>query len=304
MVAPVLPRPHLLALLALAAAAARADELPASAGLADVVGPRALGLAAATGVASGNDGMFVNPAAVAARRRYSLETLYAVDRRGGSDAGRYLGASVVDSLSAPVTVSLGYLRPVEGPQRGNLFLFGLAGPISEKLYLGAQARYLAIQQPDLTGTTTERISAVTADAGLFWEVSDYISVGASGFNLLPIGHKTAAPPPAPRTVGAGLALGSDTSFKVMADWRATLEGAQGAKTTNRYSAGAEVLLGGVAPLRAGFQKDETLKTSWWTLGFGLVSSSGAALDVGYKQSVSRPDARVLAASFKLQFLQL
>jgi hypothetical protein len=303
MVAPVAPRSLLLALAVMAAAPARADDLPGSAGLADVTGPRALGLAAATGVASGNDGMFVNPAAVAARRRYSVETLYAVDRRGGVDAGRYLGGSVVDSLSSPVTVSVAYLRPVAGPQRGNLFIGGLAGPVGEKLYLGAQARYLAIQQPDLAGGT-ERISAVTADAGLFWEVSDYISVGASGFNLLSIGHRSAVPLPAPRTVGAGLAVGSDTSFKVMGDWRATLDGAQGSKTTNRYSVGAEVLLGNVAPLRAGFQKDETLKTTWWTLGFGLVSSGGAALDVGYKQSLSKPDARVIAAALKLQFLQL
>jgi hypothetical protein len=271
--------------------------MPVAGGLVDLQGPRTLGMAAATGVASGNDGMFVNPAAVAARRRYSVEALFAVDRRGATTAGQWVGASVVDALSAPATASLAWVRPVEGTQGGNLFIGGLAGPLAERFYLGAQARYLALTQT-IAGGATEKVSMVTADAGLFWEVSDYISVGFSGFNLVPTRHKTIAP----RSVGGGLSLGSDTSFRIMADWRTDLDRLD--RSTSRYGAGAEVLLGGVAPVRAGYQRDETLKTTWWTLGAGLVSASGAAIDFGYKQSAQNADARVISVSIRLQFLEL
>jgi hypothetical protein len=287
----------LAALATLAATASRAADLPAAGGLADLTGPRALGLAAATGVVAGNDGLFSNPAALAARRRYSAETLFAVDRRGGTTAGQYLGGSVVDSLSSPVTASFAYLRPLKGGQSGNYFLGGLAGPVADKLFVGAQVRYLSIRQswPDPAGAgTTERISLVTADAGLFWEVSDLISVGFSGFNLVPTGHGRVMP----RNVGGGLAVGSDTGFKLVADWRADLDRA--ARTTNRYAVGGELLLGRVAPIRAGYQRDETLDTSWWTMGVGLITTGGVSIDLGYKQSLKSPDARVIAVALKVQ----
>jgi hypothetical protein len=290
-------RSLLVVLAALASGAARADPPPAG-GVTDLIGPRALALAAATGVASGNDGIFVNPAAVAARRRYSVEPLFATDRRGGTTVGQYLGASVVDSLSAPMTASLAYVRPVDGAERGNLLVGGLAGAVMEKLYLGVQARYLGLERTTATGT--EKIGGVTADAGLFWEVGDLVSLGVSGYNLVPIGHRRWVP----RSVGAGLAVGSDTSFRVMADWHADLDRDPNGKTTNRYAAGAEVLLGNMAPVRAGLERDETLGTSWWSLGAGLVTPTGAALDVGYKQSFTSPNARIIAVSFKLQFLEL
>ncbi len=64
----------LAAAVACSAAVARAAETPLPAGLPDLVGPRSLALSASIGVAAGNEGIFVNPAAIAARRRYSIET--------------------------------------------------------------------------------------------------------------------------------------------------------------------------------------------------------------------------------------
>jgi len=276
----------------------------AAGGLADFTGPRALGLSAATAPGFTKRPSLPETMPVAARKRYSVETLFAVDRRGGTTVGKYTGASIVDSLSAPVTVSFAWLHPLEGAQGGNLLVGGLAGPVADKLYFGAQARYLSLRQdPRLPSGAVERISAITADAGLFWELSDSLALGVSGFNLVPSGHELAAP----RSVGAGLALGSDTSLKLSLDWRAdfdrgTLTGK--ARTTNRYGAGLEVLLGNMFPIRAGFLSDETLDTSWWSAGLGLVTTSGAAVDVGYRQSLKVPDARVIAVSFKLMFLEL
>jgi hypothetical protein len=283
-------------LVALAGAPARAADLPPPSGLTDLLGPRALGLAAPTGALSGNDGVFTNPASVAARRRYSAETIFATDRRGAATSGQVLVGSIVDSLSSSVAASFVYARPLKGDQSGNYFLGGLAGPVADKLYLGAQVRYLAIKQATATGT--DKVDLVTADAGLFWEVADGASVGFSGFNLIPTGHGSVMP----RNIGAGFSIGSDTFAKLVADWRADLD--RGPKTTNRYAVGTEVLLGRMVPVRAGFLRDETLGTNWWTAGVGLVTTGGVGLDLGYRQSTKTPDARVFAASLRMQFLEM
>lgn len=299
------PRPLLVTLAALALAAPAAAQTTAkvvdAGGLADLAGPRTLALGGSTALVQANDGLLSNPGSVAARRRYSVESLFAVDRRGGSNAGRYLGLSVVDALSGPVAASFAWVHPMEGFQDGNLFLAGLAGKVGEGLYLGAQGRYLAIRE-DLAAGGQEKVSVVTADAGLLWEVSELISVGVAGFNLVPTGHERSAP----RSMAAGLAIGSDTSFRLVGDWRADFDRNEvGGKpaTTNRYSVGVEAFLGNMVPVRAGWLKDEVLKTSWWSGGVGLVTASGVAIDVGYRQSLDRSDVRVISAAFKMQFLE-
>jgi len=292
-------RPHAALALALATLAwpappARAADPVAPGGVTDVLGPRTLALGAGVGVLSGNEGLFVNPGAIAARKRYSADTFYALDRRGSSTVGRYLGGSVVDGISsAPAAVSFGYLRALDDATNGagNLFVAGLAVPVASKVYLGAQARWLDAKGP-------ERVNAVTADAGLFWEVSDAVTFGLAGYNLVPVGHERLLP----RGMGAGVAIGSDTSFKITGDWRADFD--RTGKTTNRYGAGAELLLGRMVPVRAGYVKDETLATSWWSAGAGLVSSSGLALDVGYRQSIDATNARTISVAIKTFMLDL
>ena len=298
---------HLLAAAALALAFPAGAQAPAfdppAGGLADMTGPRTLALGGGTGLASGNDGLFVNPGATAARKRYSVEGLFAVDRRGGADAGKYVGASVVDALSAPVAASFAWVHPLEGFQGGNLLVGGLAGPVADRAWLGVQGRYLSIREEDAAGAVT-RVNAVTADAGLLWEVSDLLSVGVAGFNLVPTGHERSAP----RSLAAGLAAGSDTSLKLTADWRADFDrvrdAAGKARTTNRYGLGMEIFLGDMVPIRAGWQKDETLDTSWWSAGAGLVAPNGLALDVAYRQSLTQADARQVVVALKLQGLDL
>jgi hypothetical protein len=135
------------------------------------------------------------------------------------------------------------------------------------------------------------------DAGLFWQLTSLVSVGVVGYNLVPGGNAAVAPTMA----GAGLAVGSDRSVQVSGDWRADFDRGSG-KITNRYTVGAEALLGQLVPVRAGFQKDDTLGTNWWSVGAGIVTASGA-LELGYRQSTSDPSARTLAASLKFYIPQ-
>ncbi|WP_242345530.1 hypothetical protein [Anaeromyxobacter terrae] len=270
----------------LVAAQAAAAELPPAGGVPDLAGPRTLALSAGVGMAAGNDGILVNPATIGARRRYSVETGGFVDRRGATSVAKLFGGSVVDSLSSPVAAGVSYLRAIDGDYTGNIVHLALAGPIAEKLYLGVAAKWLSLRAND-------KVSAATGDAGLFWQVGEWLSLGAVGYNLVPIANEAIAP----MGVGAGLTLGNDRAFQVTADWRADLDRAE--TTKNRYGVGAEVLLGGLVPLRAGWARDEVIDTSWWSLGAGIVTRGGVALDVGYRQSLDATSARTIAASLKL-----
>ncbi len=272
-------------LAALARSAAGAAEPPAPGGVPDLVGPRALALGAAIGVAAGNEGLLLNPGTVAARKRYSIETGVLVDRRGAETVGRFYGGSVVDSITSPVTAGVSYIRANRGEFTGSIWHAVLAGPIAKDLYLGVTGKYLDLKGP-------RNSDAATVDAGFFWQVADYVSVGAAGYNLVSIANDAVAPMGA----GAGIGIGNDRAFQLTADWRADFDRA--GKTTNRYAAGLEVLLGQLVPLRAGWSRDEVLDGRWWSIGAGLVTRSGIALDVGYRQSLDDASARTVAATLR------
>ncbi len=279
-----MPRRPALALLALLAASA-AGATPPPGGVADLIGARGLGLGASIALTGTADAAFVNPAADAAQQRYSIDALYLADRRGSANAGQYLGAGVADSLSSPVAASFAYVRSTTGAQAGSILYGGLATAVAPGLYLGAQAHALL-----LDGAAPVRV--VTADAGLLWQVASLLTVGAAGYNLIPVGQPIAAP----RGLGAGLAIGNDTAFKVAGDYRADL--VRDGHTTSVFGGGLEALLGGMVPVRGGIVRDQTLGTSWWSAGLGLVTPDGFAVDVGYRQSIESPDARIVGVSIK------
>ncbi len=275
-----------LALSLALAGAARAADAPPPGGVADIVGPRTLGLSASIGAAASNDGIYANPAAIAARKRYSIESGVVLDRRGAVTADRFLGGSIVDSQTSAVTGGVSFLRAQLGAYTGNVVHLAFAGPVAERFYLGVGGKYLSLDG-------AKNVSAATADAALFWQVSELVSVGFAGYNLVPVGNEDVAP----MGTGAGIALGSDTSVQLTGDWRADFD--RRGKTANRWAAGVEVLLGRLVPVRAGWMKDEVLDTQWWSAGVGLVSQNGVALDVGYRQSFDDPSARTVAATLKL-----
>lgn len=281
----MLPRATLLAAALLAAGAASAAD-PAPAGIPDLQGARSLAMGASIGLPVGNEGLLTNPAAIAPGKRYAVEGLGVMDRRGADTTGGWFGGSVVDSMSAPVAVGFSYLRAAEGPYTGNLWTLALAAPLADRLHVGVSGKYLSLRGP-------EKVGAFTVDAGIWWRVADLVAIGAAGYDLLDVSNDAVAP----RGVGAGIALGSERVAHVTADWRADLD--RLGKTANRYAVGGEVLLGKQLGLRAGFVKDEVLDARWWSAGLGLASQGGVALDLAYRQGVDDASARTLAAALKI-----
>jgi hypothetical protein len=269
---------------------ARGDS-PLPAGVPDLLGARALSLGAYRGLAAGNDGIFTNAASLAARRRYSLESFWSLDRVGSDTAIQVLNASAVDSQTAGVTGGFSYTRVLSGPWSGNLFHLPIAFPVSDSLFLGATAKYQS-----LDGPTGDQMRALNLDASAFWQLTRLIGLGVSGYNLIDSGHRQIQP----RAYGAGVSVGDDRSFHVLADWRGD-EHRQG-KLTNLYAVGGELLLGDTAPVRAGYMRDETRNANFWSAGIGLVTSGGFALDVGYRQRFEDPTERTIAVAIKLFLL--
>ena len=134
--------------------------------------------------------------------------------------------------------------------------------------------------------------AANVDVSAFWQASSVFSLGGAVYNLLDAGHRSIQP----RAYGAGAAVGDDRTFHLAVDWRGDMQ--REGKLTNLYAVGAEVLLADVAPLRAGYLRDETRHASFWSAGAGFVSSSGVGLDLAYRQCIERSDERVLAMGLK------
>jgi hypothetical protein len=278
----------LLAIVAFAISDAHAAEPPAPPTAADISGARALSLAATRGLAGGNEGIFLNAASLAARRRYSMELQWALDRVGDDNRSQFLGGSVVDSQIGSLTGGVAYTRISRAETTGAVYALALASPLSSRLFAGVTGKYLRLSGEDPA-------NAATVDASLFYAIPGF-SIGVSGYNLVPRNHDAHAP----LGVGAGLAIGNERRYNLTADYRTDFDRA--GRTTHAWGFGAELLAFGNFPLRGGFLRDETRDGKWWTAGVGVVSTTGLAIDLGYQQSLDLPQARVLAVALKMFLL--
>ncbi len=273
--------------IVLSSSGARAAP-PQPLGAADILGARSLALSAFRGLAGGNDGIFFNPAGLAARRRYALEAQYLNDRVGADAGAQFIGLSVVDSSTSSLTGGLAWTRIASGQYIGNVFQLALAAPLSQGIYAGASGKFLS-----LNGPLGVEVRSFNADLGLFWTVNEMLTVGAAGYNLFSASNRQVMP----RGVGAGIGVGNGRTFNIAADWRSDFD--RNSTTTHAFGVGGEILVADLVPLRAGYLHDDILGGQWWSVGAGIVSASGVALDLSYRQSFEDPSRRTIAAALKV-----
>jgi hypothetical protein len=263
-----------------------ANSAPLPPTVTDLVGARGLSLSGYLAMPQSNDGIFVNPAGLAARHRYSLEGNYLLDRVGADTDGQWMSASVVDSQSTGVTGGFAYTRLSKGPFPGWTAHLALAAPLTESFFVGVTGKYVSLDGPG------EQVRTISGDVGAFWQVMPLVTIAAAGYNLLPAGHRSQLFP----GVAGGIGLGSDRGFQLSADYRANFVTPK--KTENRMAVGAEFLLADMFPIRAGVLQDDRLGGKFWSAGAGIVTSNGVALDLGYRQQFDRSDHRTLAVTIK------
>jgi hypothetical protein len=281
---------------ALSAAGSAAAVPPPPMIVPDLAYPRTLALGGGVGLATSNEALFLNPAAMASRKRYVADTFYLTDRRSGlpgaGDRQDYFGGSVADSATTRLAAGFNYTRAMKGIETGTLLRLGLATAVTNGLYVGVQGNYFDLQGAE------EISSTLNMDAGVFFQVTRLVSLGAAGYNFLQTDHREYLP----RGYGAGFAVGSDTSLQLVGDWHLDLDRAKQAdgtaKSTNRYALGLEYLYAQAVPIRGGFQIDDTNRTKWWSVGSGFVSPR-FAVDVTYRQSTTDPSAKTVALALRV-----
>jgi opacity protein-like surface antigen len=211
------------------------------------------------------DALQTNPANLAATRVYHV----AGTAQFWTDANRQsYGASIVDSvvsrshLAGGVSANWLFQDPDGVDRKGMDVRFGLAFPVSDKLFVGASGRYLDLSEdgyprgrnqlpPSVasSGLSGESITkAITFDAGLTLRPVAGLGLSLVGQNLTDPGNGFL-----PLLFGGGVGYGTNlftAEFDLVGDFTTYEE------TTLRAMGGLEFLAAGQFPLRVGYRYDE------------------------------------------------
>jgi hypothetical protein len=267
----VAPRPSWFALRAVAAVACFGAVASATTPR-DFVPARAMAMGASRGAASGNEAIFLNPAAVGAMRRYSLQLDYA--HATGTDSGDGFVLSIVDSLSNPqfpTGLAYRYASVGEGADKvtGTTKDFALGFALGDSLLLGTRVTYITYAKEG------HDFSQFTGDLGVLAKLGG-VNVGATGYNLLRVDSQDVS-----RGFATGIGIGDDRSYLLAADLR--WDWPQD-KAMRSWSVAGEYLFGDALALRAGYSTDAVRGTAFWSTGLGLITQS-IGLDVGYRHDL-------------------
>lgn len=274
-------------LLLLAALPARAAELPTP-NATQLSGPRASAMGDAhRGVASTNEAILFNPAGIAQAEKYEIDAGYSFNRE--TDLSRF-DASITDSRTSRLAAGVWYSHlsgtGAGGYASGHVGVLALAVPFSDVGSIGAAVKYLNFEQ-------LERTNAVTADAGVFLKLGDWVRLGGAVSNFVDVASEQA-----PFGVGGGISVGSDDLVRVAFDVAADLSASD--QTPLTISAGAEYFVAGAVPLRAGFKRLDAVERNYVSFGAGWLSTEGG-IEASYVQNLTEDEAsdRLFSATLKI-----
>ncbi len=253
-----------------------------------------------TSIANGTGGIYQNPAGVARSVMYSVDGLFEY-----TPSGTILNASIVDSKTNPsLAAGAGYSyffgRDELSHLTGHDIRLALGVPVvPDRVAIGVGGRYMIMT--DSSGSKDDIfIKGFTLDAGLIFRLADMLHLGIAGKNLIDVCDKDArCHGLAPTTVTGGLSLGRETSFVLAADVGFDLT--TRADPALNFGVGAEYLISGILPIRAGFKRDGATEHNFITFGGGW-RSSAAGVDVSYQHDLQNSSkVGYIAGSFSLYF---
>lgn len=283
--------PRLLLLLALSvstAAFAQDSTAPRAEDLRNLMSARAYGMGGAyRALGFGSEAVQGNPAALGLYRAYRIEFSGAWDY-GLSQKDANFGATIMDANTSALAAGLDYryVSIGKGADRATAHLGTLAFalPLAQSLYLGTSVRYLLMDG-------RREANSTTVDAGIILKLSEGVTLGFSGHNLI----DTRNPELTPYYSGH---LGYTTGlFTLAADVRADF--VTRPDDTFTYSAGLEYILGQGVPVRAGYMHDGFTGGHIVTAGLGLMGA-GNGLDLAYQHEFGGDESRLVALTVKLQ----
>ena len=232
--------------------------------------------------------LFTNPANMAASRVYHLSAIAQIWPEAGRQS---YGAAAVDSVTSRLAGGLSGTYTQQDPdglkRKITDVRFGLAYPLSERIFVGATGKYLKLRQDGLGpfgqsyasgGIQNDAIiNTWSFDAGITAKPADALSLSLVGTNLTNPGTGLR-----PLSLGGGAAFGTQ-DFSLEADMVGDFTTYQ--KTKTRLMAGGELLVGDHVPLRAGYRYDDGLKSHAISGGLGYIDTS-FAVELSVRRVVS------------------
>ncbi len=258
---------------------------------------------------SADSALLLNPAGMSLARSYAISGLYEFR---ASDTASLTNISVVDSVTSRVAAGLFYSYGHASPSRtiplggGQTFALNetvniheaglaLSYPLFNMLHLGVTTKYVrqSVDQPE--GTPAELAapteSGVTLDVGAILRPIPALSLGAVGYNLIPIDGSAY-----PREVGFGISYALGGVFLAEFDAVLNRNGADSVKAS--YHGGGELFLANTYAFRGGAMYDTLRQATYVSGGLGLVSSK-VGLDFGLRQMVDGGAETLIALALKL-----
>ncbi len=262
-----------------------------------VEGARPTGMGGAyTAVGTGASGMYHNPAGIATARMYAIAGTYAY-----TPAGNLLNASIVDSKTNPnIAAQAGYSYLIGHDDArdpsGHDIRLALAVPaLPERVSIGLSGRYLILERDG-----TEFARGFTLDAGFLFQIVESFHAGLVGKNLIDICQQPERCRGAvPMNVGAGVAYGKTTPFHISADFVADI-GSRPEGVAYEIDAGAEYMIGGSFPIRAGYRHRTLQDSHRVSAGFGW-RESRFGLDAGANMDLADPASVTVSTTASVYF---
>lgn len=265
--------------------------------------PRTLAMGGANrALASSFEGLFVNPANMAASRIYHLGVLAQIWPEA---ARQSYGAAAVDSIVSSSRLAGGIggtwnFQDKDGVNREFVDLrFALALPFSDRFFFGLGGRYLMLEQDGWYGLEPSAasgglgdekiVNGLGLDAGLTIKATDALAISLVGNNLNHPDHGFQ-----PTSVGGGVGYGTQQltiEADVLADF-STWE-----DTQVRAMAGLEYLAAGHYPLRLGYRYDQALDTHAVSAGIGWIDETFAA-EVGVRRTIEEDATTIIGIGLK------
>lgn len=238
---------------------------------------------------SGTSAMFYNPANLAETQAYHLEGIVQLTPEAARQA---YGAAIMDSitnrLAGGVSFVASFLDP-DGLNRQSLDgRLGLGYPITDRFLVGIGGRYYRGTQlgvgpfgesafsGGLSDGTTRKpfLETFTFDAGLTIRPTEGLALSVVGQNLTFMNNGVL-----PALLGGGIGYATN-GFTIEVDGLADLN--SWGRPTARVMAGAEYLIAGMVPVRAGYRYDEGAAQHVLSAGLGYTSR-----EFGIEASVRR-----------------
>lgn len=287
------------------AAVAEPSELPPEIGwnYGELETPRVAAMGGALR-AFGNpmDGLFFNPANMAATRVYHL----GVTAQIWPEAQRQTyGGGAVDSIVSSSRLAGGFggawtLQDPEGiDRRATDLRFALAYPFDKVFFLGLGGRYLWLSQDGIgplgtsvtSGGLAEEniVRTITLDAGVTLRPVPEFALAFAGQNLTNPGSGFL-----PTTLGGGAAVGT-TEFSLEGD--VVVDFTTWDTTRLRVMGGGELLAGDHFPLRLGWRWDEGAGSHALSGGLGYLDRAFSA-ELAVRRTVMGEPATAIVFGFK------